>query len=86
MQRDRIIHGAWSGTPTGTKVSTFNWEKPQHAFEWKLDYGGTLRVVRLIDDLAHSLTMFMINNVGGKTDNFTLQDALRQTRRTQDST
>jgi hypothetical protein len=81
LQRDRIIHGAWSGTPDGAKVSTFNWEKPQHGFEWKLDYAGVLKVVRVIDDLAHSLFLFVINNGGGKKDNITLQDALRHTRR-----
>ena len=38
----------------------------------------------LIDELAHGLSMFLINNAGGKTDSITLQDALRHTRRTQD--
>ena len=84
VQRDRIIHGAWSGTPTGTKLSVFSWEKPQHAFEWKLDYGGTLKVVKLIDDLAHQLFLFMLSNKGEMTTEFTLQDALRHTLRKPD--
>jgi hypothetical protein len=84
FMRDRIIHGTWSGAPNAVNLSTFHWNKPQQPFEWKLDYTGILKVVRLIDELAHGLSMFLINNAGGKTDSITLQDALRHTRRTQD--
>lgn len=86
FMRDRIIHGSWSGTPSGQQLSTFNWLKPRQPFEWKLDYSGIVKVVRLIDDLANGLFMFAVNNAGGKTNNITLQDALRHTQRKQDPT
>ncbi|MGO7686259.1 hypothetical protein ACC696_16570 [Rhizobium ruizarguesonis] len=57
QMRDRIIHGAWSGSgddpienPASDVVSSFL--KPRHPFEWKLDFGKIKAVALRIDKLA----------------------------------
>ncbi|MBY5776797.1 hypothetical protein HFN59_06670 [Rhizobium leguminosarum] len=57
QMRDRIIHGSWSGTgddPINNPQSNsvFNWLKPRHPYEWKLDFGKIKAVALRIDKLC----------------------------------
>jgi hypothetical protein len=57
QMRDRIIHGTWNSVgddpisdPQSDRV--FNWLKPRHTYEWKLDFGKIKGVALRIDQLC----------------------------------
>lgn len=88
QQRDRIIHGSWSGGVhegpwTQQQMTVFNWSKPHPPFDWKLDYGGIVSVVKRIDGLAFDLFEFVMKHAS-VTEGATFGAALRNIRRKPD--
>lgn len=58
QMRDRIVHGAWSGSSDDPITdpqagSVFNWLKPRHSYEWKLNFAKIKDVAVRIDGLSY---------------------------------
>jgi hypothetical protein len=85
--RDKIIHASWGGekgeNPYQNQADkAFNWSKPHHPFNWKLDYGSILKVALRIDQLH--LRFFPLMRTTAAADEFiTSEEALRRILRTQ---
>lgn len=64
-QRDKIVHGTWSGKENTDAVSdsargVFSWGNPGPKFSWKLSYDDILKVALRIDQLHGALFDFAI--------------------------